>query len=110
MPMPDTHIWCGPSHFWRSDADEMWIWQAGDPLELRITDSKSGPVRTIRLSSDVAAGHSLQGLVPTNAWQAACSLPSGGKAKGYSLVSCLVVPGFDFAGFELADAGWEPGL
>nr|WP_255551871.1 cupin domain-containing protein [Erythrobacter crassostrea] len=97
------------SHWHRVDADEMWLWQAGDPLELRIAENDAGPVRTITLSDDIAAGHSLQGLVPTDAWQAARpSLPSG-IMHGFTLVSCVVVPGFDFAGFELAETGWEPG-
>ena len=28
---------------------------------------------------------------------------------GYVLVSCIVAPGFEFDGFELAPDGWEPG-
>ncbi len=94
------------SHWHRVDADEMWIWQAGDPLELAIADTDDGPDRVITLGNDVARGQALQGLVPTNAWQAARS--ASGTA-GYSLVSCIVVPGFDFAGFELAPPGWAPG-
>ena len=27
---------------------------------------------------------------------------------GWVLVSCVVTPGFDFAGFELAPPGWSP--
>lgn len=94
------------SHWHRVDADEMWIWQGGDPLELRLADSDDGPVRTMRLGSDVLDGGELQGLVPAGQWQAA---RPGDGPHGYSLVSCMVVPGFDFAGFELAPPGWEPG-
>ena len=97
------------SHWHRVDADELWLWQAGDPLELLTADDDASPVRSTLLSTDVAAGHALQGLVPTNAWQAARPAPAGERAFGYTLVSCTVVPGFDFAGFELAPAGWEPG-
>ena len=28
---------------------------------------------------------------------------------GWALVSCVVSPGFEFAGFELAETGWAPG-
>lgn len=97
------------SHWHRVDADEMWIWQGGDPLDLAVADDDAGPVRTIRLGGDVPGGESLQGLVPTHAWQAARPAPPSEGAAGYSLVSCIVVPGFEFAGFELAAADWAPG-
>ena len=96
------------SHWHRVDADELWIWQGGDALDLGIADSDAGPVRMLRLGGDVAGGDALQGLVPKDAWQAARSV-AGGQA-GYSLVSCIVVPGFDFAGFELAPPEWAPGV
>ena len=97
------------SHWHTVDAQEMWVWQGGDPLNLRIAQSDAGPVETIRLGGDVGAGEQLQGLVPTGAWQAAEALPEGEGVHGYTLVTCIVVPGFDFAGFTLAKAGWEPG-
>lgn len=94
------------SHWHRVDAEELWIWQAGDPLELQIESCTHGKVDTLTLSSDLARGHGLQGLVPAGAWQAA--RPQAGGAAGYCLVSCVVVPGFEFAGFELASPGWAP--
>jgi predicted cupin superfamily sugar epimerase len=42
-------------------------------------------------------------VVPAGAWQAAET------TGAWSLVTCVVAPGFDFAGFELAPPGWEPG-
>ena len=97
------------SHWHRVDADEMWIWQGGDPLELAIADSDRGPVRSLTLGEASHAVETLQGLVPKGAWQAARSLAPKSQAHGYSLVSCVVVPGFDFAGFELATPDWSPG-
>jgi predicted cupin superfamily sugar epimerase len=97
------------SHWHTVDAEEMWLWQGGDPLTLRIAASDDGPVEAIRLGPDIAGGERLQGFVPTLAWQAAEALAPGEGAAGYSLVSCVVVPGFDFAGFRLAEPGWEPG-
>ena len=41
--------------------------------------------------------------MPARAWQAAET------TGGFTLVSCTVSPGFDFAGFELAPPGWRPG-
>ncbi|MBB3774114.1 hypothetical protein FHS52_000057 [Erythromicrobium ramosum] len=95
------------SHWHTVDAAEMWLWQAGDPLELRLAADDAGPVLSVILGSDVGAGQQLQGLVAPGEWQAARSY--GEPRFGYSLVSCVVVPGFDFAGFTLAAPGWEPG-
>lgn len=49
------------------------------------------------------AGETPQGVVPEQAWQAACS------CGDWTLVSCIVAPGFEFAGFTLAPAEWSPG-
>ena len=95
------------SHWHRVDAAELWLWQAGDPVELRLAAGDAGPVRSVILGSDVSAGQQLQGLVAPGEWQAARG--AGAAVHGYSLVSCVVVPGFDFAGFTLAPPGWEPG-
>lgn len=94
------------SHWHTVDAAELWLWQAGDPLELRLAAGDAGPVRSVILGADVGAGQALQGLVAPGEWQAARS--ASAPVHGYSLVSCVVVPGFDFAGFTLAAPGWEP--
>lgn len=93
------------SHWHRVDADELWIWQGGDPLQLGISQCDEGPSTVLLLGPDAASGHVLQGLVPPHAWQAAT--PTGGSA-GYTLVSCVVTPGFEFDGFELAPPDWSP--
>jgi hypothetical protein len=95
------------SHWHTVDAAEMWFWQAGDPVELRLAADDAGPARSVILGADVGAGQQLQGHVAPGEWQAA--RPYGAAVHGYSLVSCVVVPGFDFAGFILAPPGWEPG-
>ncbi|WP_086607185.1 cupin domain-containing protein [Erythrobacter donghaensis] len=95
------------SHWHTVDAAELWLWQAGDPIELRLAASDAGPARSVILGSDIVAGQQLQGLVGPREWQAA--RPYGAPVHGYSLVSCVVVPGFDFAGFRLAAPRWEPG-
>jgi predicted cupin superfamily sugar epimerase len=79
------------SHWHRVDADELWLWHAGTPLELRIGG------QTVTLD----AGNP-QALVPAGEWQAARA------GQGWACVSCVVVPGFDFAGFTLAPEGWKP--
>ncbi len=88
------------SHWHRVDAAEIWLWQAGAPLQLGIADAAGQ--RSVRLGPDIGAGEVLQGVVPPHAWQEAASL------GGWTLVSCIVAPAFQFAGFELAPPGWSP--
>ncbi|ATE63208.1 cupin domain-containing protein [Rhizorhabdus dicambivorans] len=92
------------SHWHRVDAAELWLFHAGTPIDLRIARDGQGPVETIRIGADVLAGEHPQGLVPAGWWQAAET------RGGWALVSCIVAPGFDFAGFELAPPGWSPAV
>ena len=91
------------SHWHRVDAAEIWLWQGGAPLLLGVAETGAGP-RQVRLGPDLAGGEVLQGVVPAGAWQDARSL------GGWTLVSCVVAPAFEFAGFEMAPAGWSPPL
>jgi predicted cupin superfamily sugar epimerase len=91
------------SHWHAVDAAELWFWHAGSPLRLMRAASDSGPVETIILGADVTAGQQLQGVIPTGRWQAAEA------GEGWTLVSCVVSPGFRFSGFTLAAPGWQPG-
>jgi hypothetical protein len=90
------------SHWHRIDAAEIWLWHAGAPLTLSIATSAEGPTRLHRLGPDVLGGEEPQVLIPSGHWQAAAPI------EGWSLVSCVVVPGFSFDGFELAAPGWAP--
>ena len=90
------------SHWHRVDAVEVWHWHAGAPLELAIAALRDAPNR-IRLGNDLDAGERPQAVVPAGHWQSAKSLGA------WTLVGCTVAPGFDFAGFELAPPGFEPG-
>jgi uncharacterized protein len=89
------------SHWHRVDAVEIWHFHAGAPLILSLSATDRGPAQDITLGPDVLAGHAPQGIVPKDHWQAA-------RTTGdYSLVSCTVSPGFDFAGFTLAPPGFD---
>lgn len=92
------------SHWHRVDASEVWIWQQGDPLALRVFEEGSDRIQTVPLGH----GSEFQGIVAPHAWQAAEPDPPGERAYGFTLVSCVVMPGFDFAGFELAPPDWTP--
>ncbi|MBJ7291390.1 cupin domain-containing protein [Williamsia sp.] len=77
---------------------EIWLHHRGAPVELILggTDDAPGAETTIVLGPDIAAGHRPQHVVPGHEWQRARSLDDAA-----SLVSCIVVPGFDFADFRL---------
>lgn len=89
------------SHWHRVDADEHWFWHGGAPLLLSIAAPEEAAYDVL-LGSDIMAGHTPQACVPAHHWQAAA--PQG----GWTLVSCTVTPGFDFAGFFLAPPDWSP--
>jgi len=93
------------SHWHAVDAAEIWLWHGGDPLALHIADDTAGAERTIILGGDIGEGQSPQAVIPPHHWQAAEPI---GDVAGYVLVSCIVVPGFDFAGFTLAPQVWTP--
>lgn len=91
------------SHWHRVDADELWLWHAGAPLALGMAAGEAAAPAWRTLGPDVLAGAAPQIRVPAGQWQAA-------EARGgWALLSCVVVPGFDFAGFALAPPGWSPG-
>jgi uncharacterized protein len=86
----------------RVDAAEIWHFYAGAPLALSIfTDGTA--VATVSLGAAIANGERPQIVVPEGAWQSA-------RSRGaWTLVGCTVGPAFEFAGFEMAPLGWQPG-
>jgi len=93
------------SHWHRVDATELWLFQAGGPLTLSTAlgaQGAGGALETV-LGADVLAGHAPQHVVAPFQWQAARAHDC------WALVACVVVPAFDFAGFELAPPDWAPG-
>jgi predicted cupin superfamily sugar epimerase len=87
----------------RVDADEVWLFHGGDPLELQVATDSDGPAARHVLGTEVVEGERPQVVVPAGAWQSARTL------GGWTLVSCVVSPGFRFEGFELAPPDWAPG-
>ena len=94
----------GETSAWhRVDADEHWLWHAGAPLSLTLAPESSGDRVSQTLGANLSAGERPQLTVPAGHWQTAAS-------RGpWTLVSCIVAPGFEFSGFELAPDGWRPG-
>ena len=91
------------SHWHKVDAGELWLFQAGAPLELGI-GVEGESARSVVIGPDPLAGQTPQQLVPPGAWQSAQA-----SAEGWTLVACVVAPGFEFSGFEMAPPGWSPG-
>lgn len=89
------------SHWHTVDATEIWFWHAGAPLVLSRAAHAAGPATDDILGPDVLQGQSAQLIVPPFHWQSARS------TGNWTLVSCTVSPGFDFAGFHLAEPGFD---
>jgi predicted cupin superfamily sugar epimerase len=88
------------SAFHRIKSDECWHFYSGDPLLVHIIHL-NGHLETITIGNDISKGNKFQYVVPAGCWFA--SEPGPGSA--FSFVGCTVSPGFDFADFELAEAG-----
>lgn len=85
----------------RIDAIEVWHHAAGDPLVLTLSpDGRDASAH--RLGPDVLGGQRPHIVIPPGCWQTAESLGA------WTLVSCMVAPAFQFAGFEMAPEGWRP--
>lgn len=82
------------SRWHRVRSDEAWIHVEGAPLRLHLQDPSTQTFKHLTLGApadDLPALH----VVPSNHWQAAEPLGD------YSLVSCAVAPGFEFADFTM---------
>lgn len=84
------------SHFHRLVQDELWYYHAGSPLTVSVIHP-DGSYQEHHIGPNLDAGQSLQAIIP------------GGSIFGswahqpdtFSLVGCMVTPGFDFRDFEL---------
>jgi hypothetical protein len=90
------------SHWHRIDADEIWLFHAGDPLSIEMAASSGADIARHVLGSSIAQSERPQVVVPAGTWQSATPLGE------WTLVSCVVAPGFEFTGFELAPDEWSP--
>ena len=85
---------------------ELWLYHRGSPLLLEVggpgwggpaSGAEQTSATTHLIGSDIAAGEQPQFVVPPGQWQRATP-----RDDEPTLVSCIVVPGFDFADFALA--------
>lgn len=83
-----------PSHFHRLTADEIWYYHEGQALTVHCI-FPNGDYQAVSLGKNLAAGERLHYLVPKG------TIFGSTVAHDYALVSCVVVPGFEFSDFEL---------
>jgi predicted cupin superfamily sugar epimerase len=92
------------SRWHRIDATEIWLYHTGAALRLFTSPFEQDEgVTERRLGPYVMAGEEVQHVISPGEWQSAEAV------GGWCLVSCVVVPAFEFSGFELANEGWQPG-
>lgn len=84
------------SHFHRLKSDELWYYHGGSSLTVHVID-ELGHYHEYKLGLNLEAGEVPQVLVPKNTIFGSSVMEEG----TFSLVSCMVAPGFDFEDFEL---------
>ncbi len=83
------------SHFHRIQQDELWFHHYGATLEIHLL--KDGKHNILPLGTLDKSAEPYQ-IVPKNIIFGSSLKPS---EKGFALVSCVVIPGFEFKDFEL---------
>ncbi len=80
-------------------SDEVWVYNYGCPMHILILED-NGQLKSQTLGNPVLHKDTeLQIVVPRNHWFCAYL----NDPEEFSLISCIVGPGFDFSDFELAD-------
>ena len=86
------------SHFHKVYSDELWFFHQGEPLEIFMI-ANDGKIEMKTLGNRLDLDEEPQVVIKANVWFAAWVK----NEKGFTLVSCVVAPGFDFSDFELGD-------
>ncbi len=86
------------SHFHKINADEIWLFHEGEPLEVLMI-THEGNIETKILGNRLDLDQEPQVTIAANVWFAARIIGE----KGFTLVSCIVAPGFEFEDFVLGD-------
>jgi len=84
------------SHFHRLKSDELWYFHAGSSLTIHVIDEE-GIYNEVKLGLDLENGEVPQFLVPKNSIFGSSVM----EKETFSLVGCMVSPGFEFEDFEL---------
>jgi predicted cupin superfamily sugar epimerase len=84
------------SKFHKLKFDETWFYHYGSPLAIHMID-ENGVLKTHKLGLDIANGETPQVIVPANVIFGAEVIDD----NSFSLVSCVVSPGFDYRDFSM---------
>ncbi|MDR1793447.1 MAG: cupin domain-containing protein [Bacteroidales bacterium] len=84
------------SQWHKVNADETWLFHQGETIEISCK-GKNGNITSTLLGNNISAGEQPQIVIAANTW----FMAKIKAQKGYSLVTCIVAPGFDFEDFEL---------
>lgn len=87
------------SSFHTMKSDELWHFCAGSSLTLHIIGT-GGELSNIRLGKNIDNEERFQAVVKSGHWFAA----SVDDSTSYSLVGCIVSPGFDYRDWKLGNA------
>lgn len=79
-----------PSRFHQLSSDEIWFFHDGNPLTVHSISSDGEYA-----ANEIGFNEKLQYTVPAD------DIFGSTVENGYALVSCMVVPGFDFSDFKL---------
>ena len=84
------------SFFHQLKSDELWYFHGGDPLSVYIID-ENGEMKVEKLGLDIEKGEKMQVLVSKDQiFGSMCDVEGG-----YSIVGCVVAPGFIYEEFKL---------
>ncbi len=82
------------SAYHRLTSDEIWYYHEGNPLHISMIDP-SGEIKDVVLGSDIDKGEQLFYVVPKG------YIFASYVDQGFSIVSCVVSPGFTYDDFKL---------
>ena len=86
------------SHFHQIDCDEIWYYHEGSGMKITVL-TEAGK-QEILLGPDPAAGERAAAVIPKGAAFAAENLSD----DGFTFVSCVTTPAFEYEGFRLLNA------
>jgi uncharacterized protein len=84
------------SHFHRLKSDELWYFHAGSPLTIHVIN-ENGEYQELKLGLNLDKGEIPQIMVKKNSIFGSSVM----EKDTFSLVGCMVSPGFEFRDFEL---------
>lgn len=77
---------------------EHWFYHLGDSSEMLVLH-EGGQIENVRIGSAATVGECIHYATPAGAWQGTRIVPGG--PCGYMFGSCVMLPGFEWADFEL---------